>query len=691
MNIGSFSIGRTDKIKKELNDYLAKAMAEINMDYVTPRPDLSIQTLTKESGAKQPIYPFPLPFLFKIAREYDSLRVPLEILRRELFRNGLEIVEAFKYKCLRCGKEFDSKPEDAVTGVTKCDTCGYDKLVRPAPEHRKYLDRLITDAVNENGQSLFDVLYEVEWDLDVADNGCIVLLKSYKIGQNTKKIVNKAGDFSNTDLKEDYSEYYKEMKEGDGLENKVTAQSEPTDVIEVMRVSPTQYNIIADRQGRIGYVDRLGMTTGSLPGNAVTSPPAPAYVCPFHRNKIQYEETCSDCGTENLRAVIEVSNVYTGVFNGNNADTSGALFYGEGEVIFGSKFMPSLLFGFSPVYSLYTKIMTLSYMDNYLMHYFDNMRPPRGLLFVSTRNFESLYKMWKTLLDKVKENPHEIHPIAVENEKGGKNMAQFIDLMRSLEEMQFVDARNEFRRIIMMMYGVSPIFGGEVKGGITNESLQITITNRAMEFGHMTLENRFLNKITKSLGISDWIIRFRPAEAVDRLRELQIRAQEITNAEAMARMGYGHKLSHTGEFVFTKEPVNALGGEDEQYENKQGVSGKRANAPKENQTKFDGEPLKKRPSDTGGSAEGSPSSGTGTTYSNKAGGISVGRELAANIGHSIGVDWSRIDIDDFGRGLSEEMTEHSYMTPYDAGKLVVDHLLREPNYYRKTNKPEGGK
>lgn len=686
MNFGKFSIGRTDTLKKELNDYLAKAMTEMNLDYVTPRPDISIQTLTKESGAKQPIYPFPLPFLYKIAREYDSLRVPLEILRRELFRNGLEIVEAYKYKCLKCGKEFDSKPEDAVTGETKCDTCGFNKLVRPAPEHRKYLDRLITDAVNENGQSLLDVLYELEWDLDVSDNGCIILLKSYNIGKDSKKIINKTGtNFKNEDIKADYKDYYSEMKEGDGL------QSKPTDIVEVMRVSPTQYNIIADKQGRIGFRDGLAMSVGALPGNAVNSPPQPAYVCPFHRNKLQTTEACTDCGTETLRAIIEVSNVYTGVFNGSNSDTSGALFYGEGEVIFGSKFMPSLLFGFSPVYSLYTKIMTLSYMDNYLMHYFDNMRPPRGLLFVSTRNFESLYKMWKTLLDKVKENPHEIHPIAVENEKGGKNMAQFIDLMRSLEEMQFVDARNEFRRIIMMMYGVSPIFGGEIKGGITNESLQITITNRAMEFGHMTLENRFLNKLTKTLGISDWIIRFRPAEAVDKLRELQIRAQEINNAEAMARMGYSHKLSHTGEFIFSKEPVNSMMGKEAQYENKEGLSGKRATAPKESQTKFDGEPLKKRPSDTGGSAEGSPASGTGTTYSNKADRVSIGRELAANIGHSIGVDWSRIDIDDFGRGLSEEMTEHLYMTPYDAGRLVMDHLLREPNYYRKTNKEEGGK
>ena len=63
--------------------------------------------------------------------------------------------------------------------------------------------------------------------------------------------------------------------------------------------------------------------------------------------------------------------------------------YGEGEVIWkAGKYKPSLLYGYSPIYAIWSKAMALSHMDEYIRKYFDKMRPPRGMLVIASRNYE---------------------------------------------------------------------------------------------------------------------------------------------------------------------------------------------------------------------------------------------------------------------------------------------------------------
>ena len=77
----------------------------------TSRPAIMQPYMATDTGAKLPIFPFPLIMIYELADNIDALRIPIETLNRESFKNGMEVVERFQYKCLNCGKEFKYKPE----------------------------------------------------------------------------------------------------------------------------------------------------------------------------------------------------------------------------------------------------------------------------------------------------------------------------------------------------------------------------------------------------------------------------------------------------------------------------------------------------------------------------------------------------------------------------------------------------
>jgi hypothetical protein len=116
-------------------------------------------------------------------------------------------------------------------------------------------------------------------------------------------------------------------------------------------------------------------------------------------------------------------------------------------------------------------------------------------------------------------------------------------------------------------------------------------------------------------------LKLKEAEETDELMHLQIQGTEIENMMSLQGMGFEITRSHNGEFKVSKDPVIPLkemmgmeGGED--LMPKQG-RGRGTAAPKEETQRMQGEPKNRRPSDIGGIAQGSPSSGKGTSMSKK--------------------------------------------------------------------------
>ncbi len=587
----------------------ARNVRNLNKSYTetTTRPSVATPYMSTDTGAKLPIFPFPLIMIYELADNIDALRIPIETLNREMFKNGFEVVEKWKFKCDNCGKEFQYKPikgdhkdeqpfeqnqdnesrqlprNQAKKAVVhelnesdemECDTCGSDKLIRPVPENRKKLEDLLNKPINGNEQTLEDLSRQLERDLEIADNAYCLVLKNYKIDDRTGKI-----DHNQSEVKE------------------------------LLRIDPPQVALISDSDGRIGFDDKRNRI----------------FVCPRfeHRDKRLTTPVCDRCGAEALKAIIEVNSVYS-----IGIPQPKRVVYGEGEVIWkAGKYKPSLLYGFSPIYSIWSKAMALSHMDEYIRKYFDKMRPPRGMLVIASRNYETFRKSWDVLEQKATEDPYMIHPLLVESDKGGKNMAQWIDFTGSLKELEFTEIRRELRMIIGAVFGVLPLYFGELPSGWSQEGLQVTITNRAIKWGQDILYQSFLRKFAQLLEVEDWELRLKGGEENDKLRDLQIQGVEIQNMAAMQAMGFEVTRTHTGEFKVSKNPIiNPTmmmledKSEDEKKPNTSGSKGRGRGtaAPKEDQQEVDGKPKKQRPSDKGGVGQGSPSSGTGTSQSKKA-------------------------------------------------------------------------
>ena len=564
-----------------------KSLRGVNKSYTesTVRPSIAQPYMSTDTGAKLPIFPFPLIMIYELADNIDSLRIPIETLNREIFKNGFEVVEKFKYKCTVCAKEFqykpladniaDDQPHDTNQNLNptvgsdrtnkalptaeplQCDNCGSNDLVRPSPEHRKVLEDMLDMPVNGNEQTLEDIARQLERDLEVADNAYLLVLKNYFINDATGEI-----------------------------------DPKKTEIKELLRIDPPQVAMIADSDGRIGYDDKH---------NAV-------YVCPRfeHRDKRLTTNRCDRCDSVALKATCEVNSVYS-----VGIPQPKRVIYGEGEVIWkAGKYKPGLIYGFSPIYAIWSKVMALSHMDEYIRKYFDKMRPPRGMLVIASRNYETFRKSWDALEQKATEDPYMIHPLLVESDKGGKDMAQWLDFTGSLKELEFTAIRKELRMIIGAVYGVLPLYFGELPTGWSQEGLQVTITNRAVKWAQDILQQAFFKKLALLQGVDDWHLQLKTGEETDKLRDLQIQGVEIENMSALQQLGFEITRTHTGEFKVSKDPVitiqEMMDSEQGQGTLKPGGRGRGTAAPKEEQQRFEGEPKHQKPSQPGGMLQGSP-------------------------------------------------------------------------------------
>ena len=138
------------------------------------------------------------------------------------------------------------------------------------------------------------------------------------------------------------------------------------------------------------------------------------------------------------------------------------------------------------------------------------------------------------------------------------------------------------------------------------------------------MNENFFNEITDIMEIYDWKIELVTSEEIDELREEQVRGQKIDNTVKLYGMGFdvafdGENNILISQFPNPEKQQAMMGGGVGQNEGEGNNDKTKSSAPKAEgeAQKFDGEPKIARPSDKGGTGDGSPASGTGTTLSNK--------------------------------------------------------------------------
>lgn len=347
---------------------------------------------------------------------------------------------------------------------------------------------------NHNEQTLKEVLMEFEDDLQIYDNGFLLALKEYFINEE-KDIVGGRID-------------------------------------ELIRVDPLICEKLLDDAARLGYDKN---------GNKV-------YFSINDRSQLTTEPRDKD-GYQNLRACYKVK---TGE---NDKDIA---YYDSNEMLHVSKYNPSKTYGFSQLYSLYNKTMTLINQDTYIRNYYSGNKVPKGILTVNTANASSFLTMWNTFLQKVRNEPHGIHPLVNQSQDPSKNAFNFINFMNNLQEMQYTEVRNEMRQQIGALFNVSPIFQNDnsTSGGLNNEGLQITVTNRGVEYGQSIYNEKVLPFIfERNMGISDYTIKLKPSDEIDMSYEKDLRLKELQIAKATAELGIEVRMEKDGTFSYESGKV----------------------------------------------------------------------------------------------------------------------------------------
>jgi uncharacterized OB-fold protein len=452
------------------------------------------------------------------------------------------------------------------TATVSCSKCGSNSLREPDRTQYEFM-KTWKDKVNYNDQSLIDVLKEVDMDVNIIDNAFLAMLKRY-----------------------DFDE--------DG--NVVGAHP-----IELLRAHPERTNFVFDKNGVNGRADD---------GRVVL-------MCLEHRDKHYLKK---DAEVEKARCEKCGKMLYPVYFRSTKMGSK-YIYYTKGEIMHFKKFSYGLGYGLPPMFSVWQKVQILMKMDFFMLSAYSLERPPKGLLLMKG-NRESIDKAWRRLQEEARTNPHMIYPLVVEGSKDIKNVMEWLDLTLKSDDINFIEFRDELRRTIGALWGVMPIFHGDTSAGmgLSNEGLQILVTNRAVETEQGIFNETVFPWICKEIGVTDWLYKCVPNEGRDIVSKLQREQLRIQNAQALENMGYIAKAVKTEDGI-DFEIIDPETMEDVPATDR--MSTKR-NMNTRGMQRFDGEPQHNRPNADGKQQSGDSSSGIRNSKSMAASGSNAGAAMA---------------------------------------------------------------
>lgn len=271
------------------------------------------------------------------------------------------------------------------------------------------------------------------------------------------------------------------------------------------------------------------------------------WTCILHREIVEDKPgTCKLCGHDLQEAYYETTGL-------NNSKT----YYLKDEVLHVAVYYPTIYGGYPPILRMIYDAYAYHYMELRTYNYHRKGRPP-GFLAFPTNNLESLNAQWEALLTKAQEDPDNVQALSYDPGQG-KGIATFIQLMKD-PGSEMLEVKKDLRERMGSMFGVSLIFQADTStsGGLNNEGLQITVTNRAVEFLQNPWNGREQNNyrggiydwIVGQFGVTDFVLQLNPSEEQDEMAEKQQFAQDAQNAKLMLDMGFDVKFENN-KFIFS--------------------------------------------------------------------------------------------------------------------------------------------
>jgi hypothetical protein len=200
--------------------------------------------------------------------------------------------------------------------------------------------------------------------------------------------------------------------------------------------------------------------------------------------------------------------------------------------------------------------MTLMYQTMYMHDIFKERRVPQNAIWTRTNNPTSAEKRFERMLERCKQDPTTPYHFIIEaGDFNGDGEMGVIELMPKINEMSYIEAREELTNKIANWYGV--IYEKSVKQATKTGARDIP----TMSINPDTLEciqafcDSQRKKLTTALGIRNWSLKNKPSDERGVMRKLQIEQLEWQNAQMSATLGFETLRTVDGSLVSRKPPI----------------------------------------------------------------------------------------------------------------------------------------
>jgi intein/homing endonuclease len=217
------------------------------------------------------------------------------------------------------------------------------------------------------------------------------------------------------------------------------------------------------------------------------------FTCRVHRNFASVPGNCSICGMP----LEPVFFIYT-----QNKKKTPLL---DDEIVHYQKFSPSILYGLSPLLTLFEKTLTMLGMDKFLYRYFFERKMPSSIIVTTTDDTEGLRREREYLEMKLREDPDYTPWLGV-SARTGRGRTDIVRLYHTLQEMDYLPVRAEIRERIASFYGVTPVWENVGSGGgLNRQSQELIVTSRVVESDQRIYHTKvFPELLSEGFGITDW-------------------------------------------------------------------------------------------------------------------------------------------------------------------------------------------
>lgn len=428
--------------------------------------------------------------LFEMVNRVPTLRTCVDNLIQQHYRIEPELKPRFQSKCPVCGTEYREYHElcDNPYCVLQGAVC-----IGPDVAQKKGFEDW-SEKVNRNGQSYLDLAKLYTYDVHISDNPVVLSSFDYVFDPLSGLVVGKK-------------------------------------LLEMTTCPADAFRLIQDEHG--------------VPGGLF-------FTCIEHRDvKVHRNEEVSECricGKQLVNVTAVTIKRGSSTSSRDTADVEHLLI--DGEWFLKPFYTQTINYGVSPVYTVWMLSSAIWYMDNIELNTYKMGRPPKSLLLFNSYNADSVKSQIRSEFNRAKENrnypPTLVYPFE------GKTPATILNMLPTDSELQNLEHRKEHRDRISAMFGVMPTFQADAStgGGLNNEGMEITVTLIRLESLHKWEEQGLFEYYMKSLGITDWVLKYPPLKEEDRMAVISRKEGNLKMLQTVLQMGADYRIKNEEDLEF---------------------------------------------------------------------------------------------------------------------------------------------